>query len=64
MVVDVINTTNKNLRRSNPQSINDIYRHNSLIVDFSDKMKNIDKQIKDFLKHICIIIKKLLLIRT
>ena len=51
MVVDVINTTNKNLRRSNPQSINDIYRHNSLIVDFSDKMKNIDKQIKDFLKH-------------
>tara|TARA_B100000029_G_C17472199_1_gene922375 strand:+ start:82 stop:1227 length:1146 start_codon:yes stop_codon:yes gene_type:complete len=51
MVVDVINTTNKNLRKSNPQSINDIYKQDSLIVDFSDKMKNMDKQIKYFLKH-------------
>jgi len=50
MVVDVINTTNKNLRRSNPQSINDIYRAKRLIVDFSNKMKKIDRQIKDFLK--------------
>ena len=50
MVVDVINTTNKNLRKINPQSINDIYKHDRLIVDFSDKMKKIDKQIKDFLK--------------
>ena len=51
MVVDVINTTSKNLKRINPQSINDIYKHDSLIVDFSDKMRNVDKQIKDFLKH-------------
>ena len=51
MVVDVINTTNKNLKRSNPQSINDIYKQDRLIVDFSDKMKMIDKQIKDFLKR-------------
>ena len=51
MVVDVISSTNKNLRKNNPQSINDIYKHNGLIVDFSDKMKNIDRQIKDFLKH-------------
>jgi len=50
MVVDVINTTNKNLNRSNPQSINDIYKHDGLIVDFSNKMKKIDKQIKYFLK--------------
>jgi dGTPase len=50
MVVDVINTTNENLKKSNPQSINDIYNHGSLIVDFSGKMKKIDKQIKDFLK--------------
>ena len=41
-VIDVINTTNKNLRKSNPQSINDIYKQNSMIVDFSDKMKEID----------------------
>jgi len=51
MVVDVINTTNKNLRKSSPQSINDIYKQDCLIVNFSDKMKKIDKQIKDFLKR-------------
>ena len=51
MVVDVINTTNKNLKKKKPQSINDIYKQDHLIVDFSDKMKSIDKQIKDFLKH-------------
>ena len=51
MVVDVINTTNKNLAKSNPQSINDIYKKKTPIVDFSDKMKIIDRQIKTFLKH-------------
>ena len=51
MVVDVIHATNKNLNKSNPQSINDIYKHDRLIVDFSDKMKKIDKQIKYFLKQ-------------
>ena len=50
MVMDVIKTTNKNLKKSKPQSINDIYKHSSLTVDFSDKMKIIDKQIKDFLR--------------
>ena len=51
MVVDVINTTNKNLEKINPQSINDIYKQDTMIVDFSDKMKKIDKRIKYFLKH-------------
>jgi len=51
MVVDVINTTNKNLMKINPQHINDIYNENRKIVDFSQKMKNIDNQIKDFLKN-------------
>tara|TARA_B100000029_G_scaffold191766_1_gene189759 strand:+ start:2557 stop:3702 length:1146 start_codon:yes stop_codon:yes gene_type:complete len=51
MVVDVIKTTNKNLRNINPQSLTDVYKQDRLIVDFSSKMKNIDKQIKDFLKH-------------
>ena len=50
MVVDVINTTKKNLKKSNPQSINDIYKQDRLIVDFSGKMKKIDQQIKYFLK--------------
>ena len=51
MVLDVINTTNKNLKKSSPQSINDIYKQDRLIINFSDKMKMIDKQIKDFLKR-------------
>ena len=50
MVVDVIKTSNKNLKESNPQSINDIYKQDRLIVDFSNKMKMIDRQIKDFLR--------------
>jgi dGTPase len=51
MVVDVIHTTKKNLNKSNPQSIKDIYKYDRLIVDFSDKMKKIDRQIKYFLKQ-------------
>jgi len=51
MVVDVIKNTNKNLKKINPQSINDIYKHNSLIVEFSDKMKKLDRQVKDFLNQ-------------
>ena len=51
MVVDVINTTNRNLKKSNPQSIKDIFKQDCLIVDFSDKMKRIDDQIKGFLKR-------------
>ena len=49
MVIDVLKTTNKNLKEIKPKSINDIYNHKCLIVDFSDKMKKIDKQIKNFL---------------
>ena len=50
MVLDVINTTNKNLKKSKPQTIRDIYKENRLIVDFSDKMKIIVRQMKVFLK--------------
>ena len=51
MVVDVINTTKENLKLCNPRTINDIYKQDRLMVDFSDKMKKIDKQIKEFLKY-------------
>ncbi len=51
MVVDVINTTNRNLKKYNPQSIKDIYKQDHLIVDFSDKMKIVHMQIKYFLRH-------------
>ena len=50
MVVDVIKTTNKNLKLCSPRSINDIYIQDKLIVDFSTEMKKIDKQIKEFLR--------------
>ena len=49
MVVDVINTTNKNLKNYEPKLIKDIYKADHLIVDFSEKIKNLDKQIKSFL---------------
>ena len=51
MVIDVINTTNKNLKKYNLHSIDDVYKNKNMIVDFSDKMKKIDRHIKDFLKH-------------
>ena len=50
MVEDVIDTTNKNLRKSDPQSIYNIYTQKQRIVDFSDKVKNIDNHVKDFLR--------------
>ena len=50
MVIDVISTTNKKLKKINPQSIKDIYLQDYLIVDFSNKMKATVSQIKDFLK--------------
>ena len=43
--------SNKNLKKYNPQSIKDIYKQDHLIVDFSDKIKKVDMQIKDFLRH-------------
>ena len=51
MVLDVINTSKINLKKINPQNINDIYKANHLIIDFSSKMKIIVNQIKDFLKY-------------
>ena len=50
MVTDVIRTTQKNLMIRKPVSIKDIYKQEHLIVDFSNNMKKLDKQIKDFLK--------------
>jgi dGTPase len=50
MVVDVVKQTNKNLIKHNPKTTNDIYKQNNNLVDFSSKVKNIDYQVKDFLK--------------
>ena len=51
MVNDVILTTNKNLKKYKPKSINDIYLQNDLMVSFSKKMKKVDNIIKEFLKN-------------
>ena len=51
MVLDVIRNSKKNLKQFNPQSLQGVYKVNKQIIEFSDKMKNIDKQIKSFLKH-------------
>jgi len=63
MVVDVINTTKKNLRINRPKNVNDIYNLDYPIVDFSYKMKKIDKQIKNFLRKNMYNHKKLLSIQ-
>ena len=50
MVMDVIQTTEKNLKAIKPKNIKDVYKQNRPIVDFSNKMKKVDNEIKDFLK--------------
>ena len=50
MVMDVIQTTEKNLKKAKPKNIKDIYKQNLPIVDFSKNMKKVDTEIKDFLK--------------
>ena len=51
MVLDVIRTTNNNLKKIKPKSIEDIYNHNQFIVDFSDEMKKVVTLIKNFLSR-------------
>ncbi len=50
MVIDVIGTTNINLKKIKPKTIKDIYNNKQFIVDFSDEMKKTIKLIKTFLK--------------
>jgi len=49
MVTDVIITTNKNLKKNKIKLIDDIYLQKQEIVSFSDKVKKIDREVKDFL---------------
>ena len=50
MVIDVIGTTNINLKKIKPKTIKDIYNNKQFIVDFSDEMKKTIKLIMTFLK--------------
>ncbi len=51
MVTDIINTTKKNLKINKLKNLNDIYNHDEKIVHFSEKTREIDNQVKDFLKQ-------------
>ena len=50
MIKDLIKNTKKNFRIYNVNSFKDISKTNTLIVDFSDKVKDSENEIKYFLK--------------
>ena len=50
MVMDVIRSTNYNIRKFKIKSLKDVYKQDELTVDFSYKMKNSVNQIRNFLK--------------
>ena len=51
MVKDLIQTTKNNIKKNRLKNINDIYKANYPIVQFSKKMKYFDKKIKKFLRE-------------
>ena len=51
MVVDVIKNTKKNLQLYKIKNLQDVYKTKNQIVSFSDKMKDFDLKIKNFLKE-------------
>ena len=50
MIKDLINNTKINLNRNKIKTFKDINKSSSLIVDFSDKIKNSENEIRFFLK--------------
>jgi len=50
MIKDLIHNTKKNLNYNKIKSFNDIKKTSFLMVDFSDKIKNSENEIKSFLK--------------
>ena len=50
MVIDVITTTKKNIKLKKIRNLKDIYKTKTQLVSFSNKMKQFDIKIKDFLK--------------
>ncbi len=49
MVKDVIENTKKNIKYEKPKNIKDIYKSKTQLVEFSDKMKDFNQEIKFFL---------------
>ena len=50
MIKDLINNTKNNLNQNKIKKLKDINKTNVLMVDFSDKVKNAEKEIRFFLK--------------
>ena len=50
MIKDLINNTKNNLKNNNIKSYKDINKTNFLMVDFSDKIKNSENEVRYFLK--------------
>ena len=51
MVIDVINNTKKNLQLYKIKNLQDVYKTKNQIVSFSEKIKDFDIKIKNFLKE-------------
>tara|TARA_Y100000590_G_scaffold47248_1_gene50072 strand:+ start:6726 stop:7883 length:1158 start_codon:yes stop_codon:yes gene_type:complete len=49
MVKDVVKNTTRNIRQENPKHIQGIYKAKTQLVEFSEKMKDFDQEIKFFL---------------
>ena len=50
MIKDLINNTKKNLNHNKIETLRDISKTSFLVVEFSDKLKNSENEIRDFLK--------------
>ena len=50
MVKDLINNTIENIKKNKINNINDIYNYQNNLVEFSEKYKNVEYEIKSFLK--------------
>ena len=50
MIKDLINNTKKNLNHNKIETLRDISKTSFLMVEFSDKLKNSENEIRDFLK--------------
>ena len=51
MVEDIIDTTQKNIKRYRLKNLNDVYKCGNIIVTFSKQMNLFDKEIKRFLRR-------------
>ena len=51
MIRDLLNNTEKNIKKFKIRSFKDVSKSNQLIVSFSDKLENSEKQIRSFLRN-------------